>query len=695
MTEGTRTEDIKDMAPASKEVAEARAELDKVTLEPEAALEKGDFQQDEEIQEAFTAAVPPAENTQALESPLLITSLDGKTNNSGDHYSGVEMSQGEVAQDSDWNESDPDSDTNADLISGTNDEAGESASLGASAGFGASASEGEGAETGASAASGASAGFGASASEGEGAETGASAASGASAGFGASASASEGSVADDSVSENEGSGAGASGASGVSAGFGTSASIGEGSEAGASASAGKGSGAIEGSADSLKNASQSLKENDEDQPPADEKSDAIQKNAPNDSVSASGNEEQRPPIEEIDKIDHFTAALGVAKDEVGDFRVPGKHGKTENPAPDETTATNRDTPVWGDGPAPPGSLSRVEDSLPKDRVDQGPTATSTGDSEDSSSDWSSESSVLRVEPFEDLQESSSAAKDNQEMAGEEIQVTSFISSNLISFSALIIIDQASEEPAEATGSSQERSPITRSALWDFPNGLSEMDFTSEELEFSKGKANSDPLDVPMAAPDSILLEPEDNDGGRITAPGISEVVLDRKGDARSVPEKGLSDREARDINENSKEIYQLEEGRILVSGKSAFDSSAGLENLLNKLSELYSELVQCRDMKKDLREEMSMFQDELSDWPDGEVKTITYRELNKQPDGSFQVIDKTETLTKGQAKNKLEHLDSSVDALEDYIESLLQQIRQLENKDILEARQEAIERSRL
>ena len=167
MTEGTRTEDIKDIAPASKEAAEARAELDKVTLEPEAALEKDDFQQDEEIQEAFTAAVPPAENTQALESPLLITSLDGKTNDPGDHYSGVEMAQGEVAQDSDWNESDPDSDTNANLISGTNDGAGESASSGASAGFGASASEGEGAETGASAASGASAGLSASASAGE------------------------------------------------------------------------------------------------------------------------------------------------------------------------------------------------------------------------------------------------------------------------------------------------------------------------------------------------------------------------------------------------------------------------------------------------------------------------------------------------------------------------------------------------
>jgi len=94
---------------------------------------------------------------------------------------------------------------------------------------------------------------------------------------------------------------------------------------------------------------------------------------------------QQPAVEGAQKVDHFTSTMGVAKDETGDFRVSGLHGDGgEIEPPDAPTATNRDVPVWGDGPAPPGFLNRAnaDDTVSKDRVE---------DAEEIPADESSES----------------------------------------------------------------------------------------------------------------------------------------------------------------------------------------------------------------------------------------------------------------------------------------------------------------
>ena len=87
----------------AREVVEETKKIEDATFEPEAALEKGDIQQAEAVQEAFVATVPVVETVQMVETPPADTSLDGQTHDPEDHYSGVEMSQGEVLEDNDLN----------------------------------------------------------------------------------------------------------------------------------------------------------------------------------------------------------------------------------------------------------------------------------------------------------------------------------------------------------------------------------------------------------------------------------------------------------------------------------------------------------------------------------------------------------------------------------------------------------------
>jgi hypothetical protein len=58
------------------------------------------------------------------------------------------------------------------------------------------------------------------------------------------------------------------------------------------------------------------------------------------------------------------------------------------------------------------------------------------------------------------------------------------------------------------------------------------------------------------------------------------------------------------------------------------------------------------DIKAALREEITMFQDSLSDWPsDGSQRTFTYRSPVRQVDGSWKLIEKTEVMSKEQVQN--------------------------------------------
>lgn len=127
---------------------------------------------------------------------------------------------------------------------------------------------------------------------------------------------------------------------------------------------------------------------------ADDSSLAVEDNLPEISTSnepsAQVDDLTLQPAEETrqDKVDHFTSLQGTIKDEVGEFRQPGKHGDQEEiPAPDPTTATDREQPVWGDGPAPPGLFSQVEDNntVPKDQLGLADDDSQERDPEDISS----------------------------------------------------------------------------------------------------------------------------------------------------------------------------------------------------------------------------------------------------------------------------------------------------------------------
>ena len=74
----------------------------------------------------------------------------------------------------------------------------------------------------------------------------------------------------------------------------------------------------------------------------------------------------------------------------------------------------------------------------------------------------------------------------------------------------------------------------------------------------------------------------------------------------------------------------------------------------------FAERIQDKgNAKAAIREEMAMLQDELGDWPDdGSTRTLTYTQLVMQPDGSYSFIEKTQTLTKDQAKNLLDSMEA-------------------------------------
>lgn len=70
-------------------------------------------------------------------------------------------------------------------------------------------------------------------------------------------------------------------------------------------------------------------------------------------------------------------------------------------------------------------------------------------------------------------------------------------------------------------------------------------------------------------------------------------------------------------------------------------------------------------MKQEVREELTMLRDMLSDWPEGETRTITYSSMEKQPDGSYKMVEHTETLTKKDAENLIEKMETDLNSLSD------------------------------
>ena len=87
------------------------------------------------------------------------------------------------------------------------------------------------------------------------------------------------------------------------------------------------------------------------------------------------------------------------------------------------------------------------------------------------------------------------------------------------------------------------------------------------------------------------------------------------------------------------------------------------------LQDIADEVQSQTEMKNSTREEISMLQDELSDWPDdGETRDITYNEWVLDDDGTYQGVEVTEHLTKDEAKSLLAKMDNQLNST-DLLES--------------------------
>lgn len=71
-------------------------------------------------------------------------------------------------------------------------------------------------------------------------------------------------------------------------------------------------------------------------------------------------------------------------------------------------------------------------------------------------------------------------------------------------------------------------------------------------------------------------------------------------------------------------------------------------------------------MKETLREEAMMMRDQLSDWPDGESREISYQTIEKQDDGSYVIVEKKETMTKEGAENLMKSLEEHINTVSDF-----------------------------
>ncbi len=68
--------------------------------------------------------------------------------------------------------------------------------------------------------------------------------------------------------------------------------------------------------------------------------------------------------------------------------------------------------------------------------------------------------------------------------------------------------------------------------------------------------------------------------------------------------------------------------------------------------------------KSTLRENVSMLQDEVTNWPDGvETQDITYTELTQNADGTFTETEVTKPMTKAEVQNLIESMNSQKETL--------------------------------
>ncbi len=90
---------------------------------------------------------------------------------------------------------------------------------------------------------------------------------------------------------------------------------------------------------------------------------------------------------------------------------------------------------------------------------------------------------------------------------------------------------------------------------------------------------------------------------------------------------------------------------------------AAMDGMQGDLHAIASKLQNKNDVKAGIREEIAMLEGELSDWPDGEIRTLTYRALAIQRDGRVALTERTQTLTKEEALGLLEKMRTQLDRI--------------------------------
>jgi hypothetical protein len=91
-------------------------------------------------------------------------------------------------------------------------------------------------------------------------------------------------------------------------------------------------------------------------------------------------------------------------------------------------------------------------------------------------------------------------------------------------------------------------------------------------------------------------------------------------------------------------------------------------------------ISETREIINALREELLMLQDELADWPDGEIRTITYGMAVRQSDGSWKLTKQTKTMTKEEIRVLISTLEGQISEMSEVWEADMLKLQDAMNK---------------
>ena len=398
-----------------------------------------------------------------------------------------------------------------------------------------------------------------------------------------------------------------------------------------------------------------------------------------DMVSPPGQEQQPTAADGVQKVDDFSAKLGVAKDEVGEFRTPSLHASQITPL-EEPTAADQNQAVWGDGPAPPGSLSRTDDDPPKTRLDETITLIQPADSEDDSSDPDPDKLSQLKDQLDSLtnhqeaqRDSISKLREQMEEVRQETVETSPLSSNR-EFSLEESVQVAGAATIDFTGlsSGEGQSQLSKEGTSTLTYDSSTQTGTSPE---GPGTGDVD-IDVDQAQLDNIdlqnMLQKQQQNIQMMsnlskimhdTALAVSRKMSGSGSDSSS--SNGPSSDGSVGEGNTQHEAEATDLVRAVIVGEASADINPALQDAMlaalaesgQDVQDLAEKIANANEMKNDLREEANNLRDELQEWPDGETREITITTWEKGEDGTYVKVEKTVTISKEEARTLFENME--------------------------------------